>query len=223
MALRTVLAILAAGAAVVAASVLVLVWTGDRLQDMSLRPALPAEAGEPLDPADAAWLDPVPDRTIVDPQELEAALTRLSAEIATTLEVVDLHPPAPRTTRVQVPRGWGETSDVLVLIGATRHATLASQPDRCAFLDDTMGALVATGWHLTVERRDAIQTEYPIVTPGPVDLTVRGRSTIGEVAISAPASGDYRVDLAIDAATAARDETQAASEAIGQAGPFDCE
>ncbi len=223
MALRTVLAILAACAAIVAASVLVLVWTGDRLQDLSLRPALPAEAGEPLDRADAAWLDPVPDRTIVDPQQLETALTRLRAEIATTLELVDVHPPAPRTTRVQVPRGWGESSDVSVLIGATQHATLASQPDRCAFLDDAMGALVATGWHLTFERRDAIQTEYPIVTPGPVDLTVRGQSAIGEVAISAPASGDYRVDLAVDAATAARDETQTRSAAIGQAGPFDCE
>ena len=31
------------------------------------------------------------------------------------------------------------------------------------------------------------------------------------------------LDLAVDAATAARDETQAASEAIGQANPLDCE
>ena len=45
MALRTVLAILAACAAVVAASVLELVWENDRLQDISLRPALPVEDG----------------------------------------------------------------------------------------------------------------------------------------------------------------------------------
>ena len=204
MGVRRPVWIVAVCAVLVGAAMFSLRWTADRVEDLDLNPRPPAEAGEPLDPGDVAWLASAPERTRVDPVALRSALDRLRDRLASVLVVDSLEPPIAILTRVEVPAGWAESDDVGVLTGAEQRGTVTGPEDRCGFLSEVAASLARAGWTLRVERHDAIQTEYPLISPGPVDLAVSGTSSLGRVLLGAPASGGYAIHLEVDESTLAR-------------------
>lgn len=190
------LAIIAGCGLLVIAAFSTLAWASDRVEHLG-RPT-PAEAGDELDPAEAAWLGDAPDRTFVDPVELRQATEALHASLADVLPLEHSSEPAARITRVQVPGGWGESNDVAVLVGAEQWTELPASDDRCAFLQEAVESLARTGWRLTSSRQDAIQTEYPLVSPAPQDITVTGASPLGDLRLRSLAAGGYHLTFGVD-------------------------
>jgi hypothetical protein len=175
----------------------VLRWTGDEIADLEFTLPVPSEAGEVLDPASAGWLDSTPERTLVDPAVLRTALSGLDEQLAAILSYRRDGDPSPVTTRAQVPVGWNETDNVTVLIGARQLATIPTPADRELFVSELIRPLAAAGWRLTTTSRAAIQTTYPIVSPGPVDILVEGESRLGILSIVAPNEGPYRLTFSV--------------------------
>lgn len=190
------LAIVAGCGLLVIAAFLTLAWASNRVENLG-RPT-PAAAGDELDSAEVAWLAYAPDRTLVDPVELRQATEELRASLAEILPIEPPSEPTARITRVQVPGGWGESNDVAVLVGAEQWTELPASDDRCAFLREAVEALARTGWRLASTRQDAIQTEYPLVSPAPQDITVTGTSPFGDLSLRSLAAGGYHLTFGVD-------------------------
>lgn len=194
-------------ALVVGGSLLTLQWVADSVADLGLSPPPPDDAGRELDPDTVAWLSYPPDRTLVDPAALRTGLERLRAEVDTVLPVRATDPPDPRIDRTFVPAGWNESSSVTVLIGAEQRTSITEPAERCSFLRETADQLAALGWTLSVRKTAAIQTEYPLVSPGPQDLELLGESALGSLSLGAPADGTYGLTYGVEAQHLDADDT----------------
>ncbi len=168
----------------------------------SCAPAPPPEAGQVLDPSEADWLDPAPDRTLVDAEALRIALLRVSDQLAEVFPGEPARLPFPEIDRAFVPSGY----DVTVLVGVTQTETMAQPENRCRFLRDTADKLAKLGWWIHSRTTEAIQTTYPLVSPGPHWL--EGESSLGTFSLLAPAEGVYQLTYRVDADDLSADESQ---------------
>lgn len=179
------------------------VWTLGQVRDalsdangLEGRFAAPEE-GRPLDAGDVDWLSWAPDRTRVDPGAARDAFRALETQLTPVVQMTVSGPPDPVIDRVTT--NWRSTD---VLVGVSRDIGAPWTPaDRCDRLASIRADLADLGWDVRFTTDPAIVTDYPIVKPRPVDITLDADSTMGHLEIRAMASGDahvrYRIDEAV--------------------------
>lgn len=155
-------------------------------------------AGTELDPATVSWIAAPTEltHTRVEPDTLPVALERIEATVErVTPLALDGEPIEARFDRMV----GGCDATAVVLTGAVRHHPIDARADRDEFVAEVGRGLSAAGWRVDVDERPAIQTDYPLAIPGPVDVVMTATSTSGRFELQAPADGGvWTVRVAVD-------------------------